>query len=683
MARDSRYDILFEPVKIGPVTSRNRFYQVPHCCGMGTQYTETQAAMRGVKAEGGWGVVCTEECMFHMTSETGSYPDPVLFEDRDIPAMAVIAEAIKAHGSLAGVELVHHGMTAENLYSRMAPLGPSSRPQFYGKPMHTKAMDKSDIRDFRRWHRDAALRAQKAGYDLVYIYAAHNLALPMHFLSRRYNDRTDEYGGSLENRARLIRELIEETKDAIGDTCAVAIRFAVDELIGEDGITKESEGREVIEMLAELPDLWDVNIADWSNDSQSSRFAEEGYQESYIDFVKTLTSKPVVGVGRFTSPDAMVGQIKRGVLDMIGAARPSIADPFLPNKIDEGRIEDIRECIGCNFCISTNKESAPMRCTQNPTVGEEWRRGWHPERIAAKGSDDKLLIIGAGPAGLEAAHALGMRGYEVHLAEARRETGGRVSLESALPGLKAWDRVRDYRAYGISQMANVSVYRESLMGPDEVREFGVAHVVIATGARWRGDGVGRRNPAGIPGADLDHVFTPDHIMAGATLQGPVVLFDDEGYYLGGVIAEKLRGDGLVVTLVTPNADVSTYCHTTLEQERIQARLLMRGVTIVALHNLAAITQGEVDLACVYTDRRRRLECASLVLVTARQAEDSLYQALASDRGAIKTLTAIGDCVAPATIAAAVFEGHRYARELDGPAQADVPFLRERVWEREV
>ncbi len=309
MARDSRYDILFEPVKIGPLTSRNRFYQVPHCCGMGSQYTETQAAMRGVKAEGGWGVVCTEECMFHMTSETGSYPDPVLFEDRDIAAMAVVAEAVKKHGALAGVELAHHGMSAENLYSRMAPLGPSSRPQFYGKPMHTKAMDKADIRDFRRWHRDAALRAKKAGYDVVYVYAAHNIALPMHFLSRRYNDRTDEYGGSLENRARLIRELLEETKDAIGDTCAVAIRFAVDELMGEAGITKESEGREVIEMLAELPDLWDVNISSWSNDSQSSRFAEEGYQESYIDFVKSLTSKPVVGVGRFTSPDAIVSQI--------------------------------------------------------------------------------------------------------------------------------------------------------------------------------------------------------------------------------------------------------------------------------------------------------------------------------------------------------------------------------------
>ena len=139
--------------------------------------------------------------------------------------------------------------------------------------------------------------------DSVYVYAGHNLTLLMHFLSRRFNQRTDEYGGSLENRTRLFREVLEETIDAVGDSCAIAVRFAVDELLGPKGITCESEGREVVEMLAELPDLWDVNISEWENDSATSRFEKEGYQESYISFVKSLTSKPVVGVGRYTSPD--------------------------------------------------------------------------------------------------------------------------------------------------------------------------------------------------------------------------------------------------------------------------------------------------------------------------------------------------------------------------------------------
>ena len=146
----------------------------------------------------------------------------------------------------------------------------------------------------------------------------------MQFLWRRYNTRTDEYGGSLENRARLLRELIEDTRDAVGDTCAVAVRFAVDELLGENGITHDGEGRDVVEMLAELPDLWDVTVASWANDSTTARFAEEGWQEPYVRFVKEVTTKPVVGTGRFTSPDTMAAMVRRGVLDFIGAARPSI-----------------------------------------------------------------------------------------------------------------------------------------------------------------------------------------------------------------------------------------------------------------------------------------------------------------------------------------------------------------------
>src|ERR1700690_2024603 len=189
-------------------------------------------------------------------------------------------------------------------------------------------MDKEDIRNLRRWHREAALRAKHAGFDIIYCYASHGMSAAVQFILRRYNDRTDEYGGSLENPPRLLRELIQETKEVVGETCAVAVRFAVDELIGEDGLTAQGEGHDVVALLAELPDLWDVNVSNWSNDSSPSRFDKEGFQEKYISFVKKLTTKPVVGVGRYTSPDSMVSAIQRGVLDLIGAARPSIADPF-------------------------------------------------------------------------------------------------------------------------------------------------------------------------------------------------------------------------------------------------------------------------------------------------------------------------------------------------------------------
>ncbi len=187
-------------------------------------------------------------------------------------------------------------------------------------------------------------------------------------------------------------------------------------------------------LVGELPDLWDFMVGEWDFDSITSRFAGEGAQEEYVRGLKQLTTKPVVGVGRFTSPDTMVRMIRDGVLDMIGAARPSIADPFLPVKIEEGRFEDIRECIGCNICVTGDALATPIRCTQNPSMGEEWRRGWHPERIRPKATDAKVLVVGAGPAGLEAAMSLGRRGYEVVLAEATGELGGRVVREARLPG---------------------------------------------------------------------------------------------------------------------------------------------------------------------------------------------------------------------------------------------------------
>ena len=442
MPRDPRYDILFEPVRIGPVTAKNRFFQVPHCNGMGHAHPHAHAAMRGMKAEGGWAVVSTEECEIHPTSDVSPFVEARLWDDHDIPYNALMCEAVHKHGALAAVELNHNGPSASNFYSREVPIGPVHQMTRY-YPFQARAMDREDIRNFRRWHREAAIRARKAGFDIVYVYAGHDLTLPMNFLQRRRNTRTDEYGGSLENRVRLFREVIEDTKDAVGDTCGVAVRFATDEMMGPDGITAEGEARDVVAMLAELPDLWDVNISDWKFNSYTSRFAEEGYQEKFVAFVKTLTTKPVVGVGRFTSPDTMVSQIKRGVLDMIGAARPSIADPFLPRKIEEGRLDDIRECIGCNICISGDSTITPMRCTQNPTMGEEWRKGWHPEVIGARGSEDRVLVVGAGPAGLEAARALGQRGYEVHLAEgddrARRPREQGVAPAGAL-GLGAGAR---------------------------------------------------------------------------------------------------------------------------------------------------------------------------------------------------------------------------------------------------
>jgi dimethylamine/trimethylamine dehydrogenase len=668
MPRNPRFDVLFEPVRIGPVTARNRFFQVPHCSGMGNRLPRSLAAMREVKAEGGWAVVCTEYCSIHPSADDSPYAYASLWDDADVRANALMTEAVHRHGALAGVELWHGGSYTPNRWSREAPLSPSGLPLHHVHPRQTRAMDRADIREFRRWHRAAALRAVEAGFDLVYCYAGHAY-LPMQFIARRFNHRNDEYGGSLENRCRLLRELIEDMKDAIGHKAAVAVRLAVDELIGPEGITAEDEGREVVEMLAELPDLWDVNISQVENDSQTARFADEGYQEPYVSFVKKLTTKPVVGVGRFTSPDAMVSQVRRGILDFIGAARPSIADPFLPRKIDEGREEEIRECIGCNICRASNNEGAPIRCTQNPTMGEEWRRGWHPERVAPARREKSVLVVGAGPAGLECALTLGRRGYRVLLAEAEREPGGRINRESRLPGLASYARVRDWRLGRLSALTNVEIYRQSRLTAEDVRGFGIPEVVIATGARWRRDGVGSSAPLGIPGSAGAGVLTPDDVMAGASASSPCIVYDDDQYYLAGVLAEKLAQDGAAVTLVTTGLEVSAWCRMTDEQERVQHRLRRIGVALMPARRLARIRPGAVDLAEIGGDGMAELPWSSLVLVTARSPERELCDALAAGNGAlqaagIERVTCIGDCRVPGAVVHAVHDGHRFARELD-------------------
>jgi len=681
MPRDPRYDILFEPVRIGPVTARNRFYQVPHCTGMGWQYPRMLAAMRGVKAEGGWAVVCTEYNSIHPSSDDLPHPYASLWDDSDVRAHALMTEAVHAHGALAGAELWHGGASANNLYSRLPTMDIQSVPNAKGHPFQSRVMDKTDIRNLRRWHRQAALRAREAEFDIVYVYATHTYLLS-NFLNPRINTRSDEYGGSLENRTRLIRELIEETKDAVGDRCAVAVRFSADAEIGEDGRPILGDRQEMFALLANLPDLWDINIADYSLEMGVSRFVKEAALEPYMAWVKTVTDKPVVTVGRFTSPDTMVAQVRRGITDFIGAARPSIADPFLPKKIETGDLAAIRECIGCNVCYASDSIGVPLRCTQNPTMGEEWRQGWHPEIIPARTGEERVLIVGAGPAGLEAARALGARGYAVMLAEAGRELGGRVTREAALPGMSEYIRVRDYREQQLLGLPNVEVFRDSRMGADDVFAVDADHVAIATGARWRADRFdGETYVPVAEGGAAARVLTADDIMDGRLPDGPVVVFDGDGYYLGGVIAERLRAAGLPVTYVTPADGVSRWASYTSERWRIQARLVALGIGIETGRSLTRFDGREAVLDCVYGGGERIVPAWNVVMVTARRPVDDLYHAIAARAGTDGlpfTLARIGDCEAPAIIAAAVHAGHRYARELGRPVDPDLPLRHDRV-----
>ncbi|HEX5207828.1 MAG TPA: FAD-dependent oxidoreductase [Steroidobacteraceae bacterium] len=680
MARNPRYDVLFEPVRIGPVTARNRFYAVPHASGMTNSMPHMRAAFRETKAEGGWGVVCTGYVSIDPASDDAPLPYATLWDEDDVRAHALMTAAVHRHGALAGIELWHGGGCVTNRLNRipsMSPSGTSWMPTHVSYMGHQRprVMDREDIRALLDAQKRAAQRARSAGFDIVYVYAGMGY-LPYEFLLPEWNHRTDAYGGSLRNRVRIVRELLEATRDGVGGDCAVALRISLEELRGRPSECAPSEAHEVVQLLADLPDLWDVKMDSESTDCAPSRFTPEGSHEPVIAFVKSLTDKPVVGVGRFTSPDAMVGQIRRGVLDLIGGARPSIADPFLPRKIDEGREEDIRECIGCNICISSWHDGVPVRCTQNPTIGEEWRRQWHPDRVppAPRGAGT-VLVVGAGPAGLECALTLGRRGYEVMLAEAADELGGRLRFETRLPGLATWSRVLEWRRSQLQHLPNVSIYRGNRLGADDILELRPAHVTLATGARWMPF---LYSPLEVPAGTLDSpdIYTPDDVAAGVVLEEPVVVFDFDNYYMGSALAEHLARAGRQVRYVTPSGYVSAWAVMTNEQPQTYRALEAAGVEVHTLLRVESLKDGELTLVNVFTSARTRLPCRALVIIGARLANDALYHALTARHeevaaAGIASVTRVGDALAPGAIAHAVYNGHRYARELEAGESARI------------
>jgi dimethylamine/trimethylamine dehydrogenase len=698
MPRNPKYDILFEPLQIGPKTIPNRFFQSAHCNGAGSDKPGFQASFRGMKAEGGWGAVSTEYCAIGPESDDIHRVSARLWDEGDIRNLSLTCDAIHSHGSLAAVEIWHGGFNACGHESRVPARGVSQVGSPFAFMRSCKAMDKDDIREVQQLYVDAVKRARDAGFDVLTIYMAHTEALPHQFLTPFFNRRTDEYGGSFANRARFGREVLELVREAVGDDCAISCRFGLDTLdepqgYGDRGVRAERDGYSFIELCDSLVDMWDINVGnaiEWGEDAGPSRTHEENHEGKYTHRVKEHTDKPVMNVGRFTNPDTMVEVIRTRQADIIGAARPSISDPFLPKKIEEGRLDDIRECIGCNVCISRWEIGGPpLVCTQNATSAEEYRRGWHPEHFSeAANHENDVLVIGAGPAGMECTMVLGKRGMRrVHLVEAHDDIGGQMRWVPQLPGLGEWGRVVNYRRIQLAKLSNVEVITKTRLDAAAVRDYGAEIVVVATGALWAPDGLSGFTCEPIPGADasLPHVLTPEQIMLeGKQPPGESVLvYDCDGYFTAAGVAEKLAREGKKVTFATPFESLAPYTHYTLEAPRLNRTFHSLGIKILKDQSLMNVAEGSALLVESYTDEEHEVGASAVVLVTQRNSDDALYHELKADPDALSAagITAvyqIGDCVLPSLIAEAVFSGHRLAREIDSPNPAvPLPYIRER------
>jgi dimethylamine/trimethylamine dehydrogenase len=313
---------------------------------------------------------------------------------------------------------------------------------------------------------------------------------------------------------------------------------------------------------------------------------------------------------------------------------------------------------------------------------EEWRKGWHPEQVRVKGESESVLIVGAGPTGLEAALQAAKRGYRVTLAEATTTLGGRVARERALPGLSAWGRVADYRTGQLAPLGNVEIYRDSRLTPEDILGFAADHVAIATGATWRRDAVARLHLLPIPTDPGMPIFTPDDLMAGHAPEGQTVtLYDDDHFYMGSVLAELLVARGNRVHFVTPAVKVAEWTDNTLEQGTIMRRLLELGVEIHLSKAPEAIGKEEMILGCAWTGRQTALPTEAVIHVTSRVPNDQLFHATrALDWSAhgIRTLKLIGDAAAPGPIAWATYAGRNWAENLDQPDPGDALTFRREI-----
>ena len=505
MARLARHDILFEPVQIGPKTLRNRFYQVPHCTGFGVEKPWTQAAFRGMKAEGGWAAVCTEYCSISAETDESPYVSARLWDDEDARALRLMTEEAHRHGALAGVELWHGGLYAETRESRLPPLAPSPA-------LERLRRDHGSQGDAPVGHLPGAGRVGRGRPPRARRRLRHRLRL-----RRRTPTCRPSSSRPSTTAARTATAARSRTAPGSGSrrssSSATPSATTARSRCGSRPTRSRLGGRARRRPRVHPPGR--PHGRPLGRDDRRALGLAAGRRRAVAVLRAGLPAR-VVGAGprrrpRSRSSSSAASPTRTGWPrwsrgrhgHLIGAARPSISDPFLPRKIEEGRYDEIRECIGCNACYSRSIWGRHLGCTQNATAGEEHRRGWHPGELRpGPERREDGLVVGAGPAGMECAIVLAKRGLElVHLVDAGDDIGGCLRWVTRLPGLGEWGRMIDYRRVQIERLPNLEFVPNTLWTRRRAR-------LRRRHRRRRGrralvaDGLGH-HPLAIPGADAD------------------------------------------------------------------------------------------------------------------------------------------------------------------------------------
>ena len=651
MSGTGRYRYLFRPLKLGPLTLRNRIVFSAHLTNYAEDGlpSEQHAAYYAARAAGGAGMIITEEHSTHPTD----WPYEKLihgFNPEVIPGYRRITEAVHAHGVPILAQINHNGGQASGMYSRLPVWAPSpvADPLFREVP---KAVEEHEIREIIAGYAKVAGHCAEGGFDGVELQCSHS-SIVRGFLSPATNKRTDRWGGSLENRARLLLEIVAAVREVIGPGKVLGVRLCGDELI--EGGTTIDEAVAVARMVEASGKVDYINTSIGVATStlymiEASMRIPPGYAMFIPSAIRAAVKLPVVGVGRFKDPLQADRALQQGQADLIGVVRGQIADPDFVAKARAGHADRIRTCLSCNQeCVGRMGLNRWLGCIENPRTGREAVPLPEPRRRGRR-----VLVVGGGPGGLQAAVTAAERGHRVTLYERGAALGGQVAVAASVPSRAEFlDLTRNLAArvrhLGVDVRTGVEADADLLRAehPDAV--------ILATGARpnrpwWAGG--------------LDRVVDVRDVLEGrAAPAGQVVVVDELGFHQATSVAELLADRGCAVEIVTPGMMVGQDLGITLDLETWNVKAHERGIrqtTDVVPMGAAATDDGRVTLTLQHHPTGGELARTVdwVVCAVHQRPENELWHAL---RGAPFPVHRVGDCLAPRRAHAAVVEGHRVA-----------------------
>jgi 2,4-dienoyl-CoA reductase-like NADH-dependent reductase (Old Yellow Enzyme family)/thioredoxin reductase len=646
---ESRYVRLRESVQVNAVTIPNRIVRAAHGTGFASVVvSEALIAFHERRAAGGVGLIILGDGIVH-PSARGVL---ALWEPTVVPGLRRLADAIHAHGTVVFQQLSHQGAAATN---QTPPWSSSTIPLdlFDRVPV---AMSHKMIDEVVDSYARSARHCRAAGLDGVEVQTGHGFLLSQ-FLSPLLNDRTDEYGGCLDNRMRFLHQILSAIRAEVGPAFPVGIRMSVSEAVHGGLEVKDSiEIAEAIE-AGGLIDFFDLSYGHLTNYPAliGGMHEPHGYQLPTTELLSAQVSLPTIVTGRINTLDEAEAIVAQGTATLVSLTRATIADPNLVSKSFDGVEDDVLPCIACNDCVAAmNSPARRMVCAVNPSVGNELANA----RAARSVEPRSVLVVGAGPAGLEAARVAAEAGHHVVLCDAAEEPGGAIRHASAAPYRSDLRLIVQWEARQLRRLG-VDLRLDRTVDIDFVRALDPDVVVVATGATPRMDGRQIARPRLLPdGLDRTNVFSAAEVHNRPELRPrTAVVVDDLGTYAAVGAAEQLAREETQVHLVTRFAEVAAKLAPNLEREPVQRRLAELGVVTVPHSLLESATVDTVTVRSLLLDRPKRtvLAAEALVLVLHPLPRLELVDALQSWNGEVHV---IGDALAPRDLRSAIGDGNR-------------------------